>query len=219
MYLNEDPFTSGRASGSWQHGDSETRKRSPYGPNESPQPPLYLSAEKKRRLSGELNKLKEALFNALGGTTMQYDDSEDNVSSDNLSLDRLFDVTPSAGGLSSTASSEDSAWDDRWSDTERLDEDFFGNGLFDGEASGDGSHENKGFWHWLCDIFSTAWESTKDAVGSVFRSIESAVARIWDVVSDLGSWVKDILENFVSRFMQIFKGGDQQEKWEYIPML
>ncbi|GKZ32808.1 hypothetical protein AbraIFM66950_002435 [Aspergillus brasiliensis] len=151
---------------------------------------------------------------------MYYDDADKEiVSSDNLSLDRLSDATPSDRGFFSTASSEDSAWKDGWSDTERLDEDLFGNGLFDGEPSSDGSHENKGLWHWLCDIFSTAWESTKNAVGSVLRVIESAVARIWDVVSDLGSWVKDILENFVSRLMQIFKGGDQQAKWEYIPML
>ncbi|RAK89037.1 hypothetical protein BO79DRAFT_217743 [Aspergillus costaricaensis CBS 115574] len=202
MHANEDPFNSGWASGSSQHGGSEAKRRSGYVP---PYMRSCITPDVRRRLDDEWILLKEKLFGSSQGTAELSDDpKEKDKSDDEASPDNPSNNMPSAEsscdpGLSEGSPYEGECYDDEWSDDGLLD-----NESFNDESSNDSSSQNPGFWQYICDICSMVWDCIKTGFQKVFGSIKSACSWLWDILYEAGSWVKEHLDNFLSTITQIF---------------
>ncbi|PYH72714.1 uncharacterized protein BO88DRAFT_411618 [Aspergillus vadensis CBS 113365] len=201
-----DPFNSGWASGSSQHGGSEAKRRSGYVP---PYMRSRITPDMRRQLDQEWILLKEQLFGSPDGTAECSDNpKEENTSNDEARPDDTSNGTPAADLLFDPGLYEDSACEGEWSDDERSDDGLLDDPSFNDESSNDSSSQNHGFWQYICDICSKVWDGIKTGFQKVFDEINSACACLWDILYEAGSWVKEHLDDFLSKIMQIFMGSN-----------
>ncbi|OJZ84429.1 hypothetical protein ASPFODRAFT_720696 [Aspergillus luchuensis CBS 106.47] len=128
-----EPFNSGWASRSSQHGGSEAKRRSGYDP---PYMRSRITPDMRRKLDDQWILLKEKLFGSSEGTAeLSHDPKEEDKSDDEASHDNPSNNMPSAEPLSDPGLSEDSPYEGECSDDERSDDGLLDDPSFNDESS------------------------------------------------------------------------------------
>lgn len=154
--------------------------------------------------------MKEKLFVSSEGTAELSDDpKEEDKSDDEACHDNPSNNMPSVEPLSDPGLPEDSPYEGECSDDERSDDGLLDDPSFNDESSNNSSSQSHGFWQYICDICSKVWDGIKTGFQKVFDEIKSTCALLWDILCEAGSWVKEHLDNFLSKITQIFLGSNR----------
>ncbi|RAH53004.1 hypothetical protein BO85DRAFT_463268 [Aspergillus piperis CBS 112811] len=169
-----------------------------------------ITPDMRRKLDDQWILLKEKLFGSSEGMAELSDDpKEEDKSDDEASPDNQTNNMPSAEPFSDPGLSEDSPYEGECSDDERSDDGLLGDPSFDDELSDNSSSQSHGFWQYICDICSKVWDGIKTGFQKVFDAIKSACALLRDILCEAGSWVKEHLDNFLSKITQILVGSNR----------